>query len=276
MYISCSTLVCETERYPRVADGVRQIKDLGFESIDLAAFEDWQNVDPSYLVEEGEAWAEDFASVLSEFDMQMSSINAGPSASLSDPDPASFDAYQEEFLALVKLAERLDCPNLTVQPGKPRQDEPFEVTFARSGRRLQKLGEMLGDDGAVTLSLEGHEGSLLEKPVHAFGMMEALWPTVGFTYDPSHFVMQGFKLAETELLLPYVRHVHVRNASLDNMQASMEEGIIDFEWVVFALREHDYTGAVSVEYFSGFDGEFESTLALRDRLLELGVERSPS
>ena len=55
------------------------------------------------------------------------------------------------------------------------------------------------------------------------------------------------------------------------MQETMDAGMVDFEGLVNALAKHDYQGAVSIEYFSGFDPEFKSALALREKLLRLGV-----
>ena len=126
-------------------------------------------------------------------------------------------------------------------------------------------------ESGVSLSVEGHQGSLLEKPADGLRLMEALWPAVGFTYDPSHFVMQEIPLQETEQLLDYTVHVHVRNASPGNMQATMDEGSVDFAWLVSALRERGYQGGVAIVHFSGFDADFRSTLALRDLLVQLGV-----
>jgi len=41
---------------------------------------------------------------------------------------------------------------------------------------------------------------------------------------------------------------------------------------VSALKIRGYRGAVSIEYFSGFDMDLHSTRALRDLLLGLGIE----
>ncbi|MGC9346799.1 MAG: sugar phosphate isomerase/epimerase family protein, partial [Anaerolineae bacterium] len=179
-----------------------------------------------------------------------------------------------EVVALLELAKELECPNLTLQPGGPIAGEDNGAVFDRTQAHLAELGPLAKARG-VTLSVEGHQGSLLEKPGAALRMMESLWPDVGFTYDPSHWAMQRIPLIETEQLLSYTHHVHVRNAKPGAMQALMAEGTVDFEWLVEALREHAYTGAVAIEYFNGFDANFEETQALRDRLLALGVDAAP-
>jgi sugar phosphate isomerase/epimerase len=56
------------------------------------------------------------------------------------------------------------------------------------------------------------------------------------------------------------------------MQAAMGGSIVDFAWLIRALRDRRYDGAVAIEYFSGFDKGFESTCTLRDLLAGMGVE----
>jgi len=271
MHVSCSMLVCPQKDYPRVEDALGQIQALGFRAFDLAAFEGWQNVNPSLLAEAAEPWTGRFARAVAAAGMTVSSINCSPSRPLDDPDPASFERYEREFAALLALAERVGCPNITVQPGGALEGWSFPKLFDTAAAHLATLGRSCEGHG-VALSVEGHQGSLLEKPADGLRLMESLWPRVGFTYDPSHFVMQGIPLEETEPLLDYSVHVHVRNASPGQMQDTMEAGRVDFGWLVAALAARGYTGALTLEYFAGFDKGFASTLALRERLLELGVE----
>jgi sugar phosphate isomerase/epimerase len=52
------------------------------------------------------------------------------------------------------------------------------------------------------------------------------------------------------------------------MQASMDAGVVDFGWVVSALKEKGYEGAVAIEYLDGAEGE---AVKLRDLLIDLGL-----
>ena len=271
MYVSCSTLACTIEDCPDVRDVIFRIKGLGFGAFDLAAFEGWQNVNPSVLARGDEAWCGRLVEAVRQSGMRVSSINAGPSKPLNDPAPESFEQYRKEYAALCDLARSVGCANITVQPGRAMEGRDAGELFDAAAQHLAELAP-LGEAGGVTLSVEGHQGSLLEKPADALRMMERLWPGVGFTYDPSHFCMQGIALGRTEALLDYTRHVHVRNASVGQMQETFEGGEIDFAWLVSALRDRGYEGAVTIEYFGGFDKDFTSTLALREALVGLGVE----
>jgi len=271
MYLSCSSLVCPLETYPQITDVLRELKALGFQAFDLAAFEGWQNVDPSRLAGGGDAWSRAFVDAVAAAGMHVSSFNCGFSKPLNDPDPAAFAQCRQEYLALLDLAEAVRCANLTVQPGNPIAGQARDRSFDTLLAHLSELAALAQGRG-VTLGVEAHYGSLLEKPEDAQRMAQALWPGAGLTYDPSHLVMQGIPLPEAEALLAYTVHVHVRNASLHNMQETMADGVIDWAWLVGALRAHGYRGALAIEYFGGFDAGFENTRALRDRLLALGVQ----
>jgi sugar phosphate isomerase/epimerase len=76
-------------------------------------------------------------------------------------------------------------------------------------------------------------------------------PGLKLAYDPSHFVMTEQRLADSEPLLNHTAHVHLRNAVVGNFQAAMDEGILDFDWVLGALKSHGYEGYVAIEYIDG-------------------------
>jgi sugar phosphate isomerase/epimerase len=271
MILSCSTLCCTLERYPRIQDALEKIRAVGFHTIDLAVFENWQNVNPSLLAQPAENWSEVFMRVVSRVGLNVSSFNCGLSNPLNIFTPESFSQNTREFLALVKLAQAVRCPNLTVQPGNPIAGYDLQTLLEITAENLRSLGKMSQDHG-ITLSVEGHQGSILEDPEVAGRFIEGLWPGVGFTYDPSHWVMQDIPLPDTESLLDYTYHVHARNAATHQMQAAMSDGTVDFLWLIKALEERDYQGAVSIEYFSDFDADFRQTRILRDLLISLGVD----
>jgi sugar phosphate isomerase/epimerase len=238
-------------------------------------FEGWQNVDPSSLAKGNQAWIEELSLALAESEMAVCSLNCGLSQALNDPEPAAYGQYQAEFQALLGLSRLVDCPNITIQPGNPRPDTELGRSLELVAARLSELAGMCGDSG-VTLGVEAHQGSILEDPKEALHTIRQVWPAAGLTYDPSHFIMQGIPLSETEPLLDYSVHVHVRNASPGNMQETMLEGVVDFPWLIWALEKNGYTGPVTIEYFRGFDPDFANVLALRGQLLALEVKPGPA
>ena len=270
MHLSCSTLVFPADRYPDIADVIRRIKALGFSSLDLAALHGWQNIDPASLPSAGRECAARLAPVLEETGVAIPSFNAGFSRSITDPSPEAQEVCLAEFLALAELARVLSCPNVTIQPGKKPEAGGYAEAVDLCRSRLAALAAVSEELG-VGLSFEAHAGTLLEDPEQALPVLRDLWPKVGLTFDPSHFVMRDMPVARMEPLLDYTAHVHVRNASSGNMQDSVEKGSVDFPWLVQALKRRGYTGALAIEHFGGWDTDFSQTLALKDLMIELGV-----
>lgn len=272
MYVSCSCLVCAKKDYPTVEDALAKVRELGFGSFDLDAFENWQHVNPSELAAGGSAAVERLAAAIAASGLRAGSFNCGMSRPISEADAGAFEQYKREFAALLDLAKRVGCANLTIQPGSAGEsDDDADALLKLVAERAAELCAMARPRG-ISVGLEAHQGSLLEKPAAALRMAAELCPAVGITYDPSHLVMQGIALPEAEALLDHAVHVHVRNASRGNMQATMADGTVDFAWLVAALKRRGYQGPLAIEYFNAFDADFTNTLALRDLLVELGVE----
>jgi sugar phosphate isomerase/epimerase len=270
MYISCSGIGCDGKNYPTIQETIAKLKDVGFRSFDLDAFENWQHVSPSVLAEGDDQWVEAFISTVSETSMNVSSFNCGLSKALCDPEPEAFTQCKKEFMALLDLARAVGCPNLTLQPGERIEGIEDKQMISALKTHLAELAEPAQESG-ISLGVENHYGSVVENPDVILEVVAPLWPAVGLTYDPSHFVMQDISLPEYEPLLARTTHVHVRNASTGKMQDTMENGTVDFEWLIPALERNGYDGAVTIEYFSAFDKDFTTSLVLRDLLIELGV-----
>ena len=110
----------------------------------------------------------------------------------------------------------------------------------------------LADHDHIKLAIEAHKDCIVEKPDDALRVIQELYPLVGCCYDPSHFTMQDIALYRTRALLDYTYHVHARDASVGNMQEVHKKGAVDFEWLYDSLKECDYKGFVSIEYFNQF------------------------
>ena len=251
MILSCSTLCCTLDAYPHIEGTLVKIKALGFHTIDLAAFENWQNINPSVLAQSGETWSAEFLRAIELTGLKVSSFNCGLSIPLNSLQRQHFTQIEREYRSLVNLAESVGCPNITVQPGNPVDGIAPDTLLAIAAENVRALASISQEKG-ITLSLEGHQGSILEDPDVAYHFIESLWPAVGFTYDPSHWTMQDIPLPATEPLLDVLYHVHMRNATTDKMQAGMAQGKVDFEWLVRALEKHGYSGCCVHRVFFGF------------------------
>jgi sugar phosphate isomerase/epimerase len=265
MYLSCSTCV-----YGDLAlgDALDRIDGLGFGAFDLFALENMGQIWPSRLAA-GDVDSAAVARTIRDSGLRVSSFNCGFSHALNDPDSSARDQVDTEFRGLLELAASVGCSVFTVQTGGHGNTVGRVESFERALEGLQRLVSAAQGTG-IRLSFEPHWGAVVEKPADALHMARRLWPDVGITYDPSHFVMQTDidSLEETEPLLDYAVHVHVRNASPGKMQVSMDEGVVDFAWLVRALRERGYEGALAVEYLEAAESE---AVKLRDELISLGI-----
>ena len=66
--------------------------------------------------------------------------------------------------------------------------------------------------------------------------------------DYSHFICQGYTQSEVDILIPYTRHVHLRQAKNGLLQTKLEDGTIKFSLVLDNLRIAGFDGYLSVEY----------------------------
>ncbi|MHC5034300.1 MAG: sugar phosphate isomerase/epimerase family protein [Planctomycetota bacterium] len=262
--MSCSSAVANDLG---IQAAVLRLRELGFRYVDVFVFDDYAHLGPSRLAAGNRDEAEALMDAVVQSGMRVSSLNCLLSGVAAVPGTRA--QVGKEYLALLEVAEEVGCPNLTVQVGGILEGQDFAAAFDAARDGLLWL-HSLAEDRSTTLSFEAHVGSVVEKPAEALRMAESLWPAVGVSYDPSHFAMQEIPFEDTEPLLEYAVHVHVRNASPGRMVAPMAEGTVDFPRLVAALNERRYEGAVAIEYL---DPEDEAdVVTLRDLLVQLAVE----
>lgn len=266
LYLSCSSCV---EAHRPLADALARIRELGFAHVDLFAIESMEHIHPSQLAADSSGrLIRTIADAVAAAGLAVSSLNCGFSVPFTDTAPARAQ-MEREYRALLELAHAVGCSLLTIGIGSYDDRVGRVESFDRVLAGLKWLAA-LPTESPVRLSFEPHIGSPAEKPADALYLARRLWPEVSVTYDPSHFVMQPdvASLAQTEPLLQYTVHVHVRNAAPGRMQTPMAEGAVDFAWLVDALRRRGYAGALAIEYL---DGAEDDALKLRELLLALGV-----
>jgi len=115
-------------------------------------------------------------------------------------------------------------------PAPPRADDAWERAIAAYR-------------AAPGARIEPWPGSILDS-VFACKEMLAAVPGLALTVDTGHVACWGEDPAE---LLAYATHVQLRQARKGVAQTS--EGDVDFERVIARLRELDYRGRLSIEYF---------------------------
>ncbi len=189
----------------------------------------------------------------------------------NSPDPEQREASRALFLDMLELASRLNAPGMTTLPGIHWRGEGYEDSLARAGEELGWRAERASREG-LRFSIEPHVGSIVPTPEAALRLVEQT-PGLEITLDYSHFVCQGLAEEEADALIPVTRHVHVRGATPERVQASLRENMIDFERMLGALEAGGYDGYLTLEYvWLQWEGCHEcdnlaETILLRDRLL---------
>jgi sugar phosphate isomerase/epimerase len=275
MLLSCSTLVCPKETYPQLADALERIAKLGFKAIDLSCLGPWHGIDTVEVVERGDAYVSEIAAQVAEAGLRVSSLNTDAIRGIGYGITDELERARAKTEAMIALAKAVDCPNITSQVIVSRSEtaETRAAQLANYREYLLQYGRMVAGAG-LSFSIEGHEGSCLERPEVLLPLLEELSPAVQLAYDPSHLGALDIDVSDAPQLLDYAVHCHVRNALPGALQADYDRGIVDFNWVIAALGERGYPGALAIEYFGPFSTD-ENILALRDKLVSLGVQLEP-
>lgn len=242
---------CSTAGFTALSleDALENIRELGFDFVDLLMMENWAHINPSELVSDPVSKAKQVAEMLRTNGLTAAAINGNLSSPLNSPDSERQERNRAELEALAVFAENIGIPIIVLQPGRIDPDRGLERSQDASINALRDLVKLSGEHERE-LAIETHVHSVAEEYQDALRMVEAV-PGLKIAYDPSHFVMKELNLSESEPLIDHAVHVHLRNAVPGDFQADMYKGILDFDWVLGALKRHNYNGYISIEYIDG-------------------------
>jgi len=152
------------------------------------------------------------------------------------------DKDLEVFKALMPFVAALKPPGVTISPGVIQTDDG---AFARTVDALTQMVAAAQTVGVI-LSIEPHMESMASTPTAALSVLDAV-PGLKITLDWANMVCQNVAHDEILRLLPYTRHVQIRQAARNQLQTVFDKGKIDIMRVVRDLTEYDYKGVVCVE-----------------------------
>lgn len=163
---------------------------------------------------------------------------------ISAEDEARRSADITLFKALLPFAKALGAPGITLSPGLAAA----EADAGAFDRTAEALNEMMAvaQKIALPLSIEPHLDSIAPTPEHALRFVQAV-PGLQITLDIAHMVCQRIKPKDMWALLPYTRHVQLRQAKAKRLQTPFDKGSIDLAEVVAALKAAQYGGFISIE-----------------------------
>ncbi|GAA2759767.1 sugar phosphate isomerase/epimerase family protein [Actinopolymorpha rutila] len=170
----------------------------------------------------------------------------------------------EDVERLMRGAAALGVTQMRVPVGKPGP-EGYNAAFAQRREEYRRVAELAEQYGVKAL-IELHHQSLTSSASSAARFVEGFDPRhVGVIHDIGNMLQEGYEYDpwSLEILGEHLAHVHVKNAApvatpVDGANrtdwkwgwAPMRHGVGNLPKLFAALREHGYSGWVSVEDFS--------------------------
>ncbi len=164
---------------------------------------------------------------------------------------ASLDGYR----LACGIARELDCPVVRCISGLwPQEGHEREEVFARTVSGVKEAALIARHNG-VRLAVETHRGQLAWSAQETLDFIGAVdMEEVGVLYDVYWVEVRGEESIDEaiDMLSPWIIHVHAKNVRYDadgNAHATLlEDGEMDWCWIVNRLRAKGYDGYISDEY----------------------------
>jgi sugar phosphate isomerase/epimerase len=244
VYVACSTLCFA--RYP-LEQALRIIAELEFGKVDVAIHEQGPHLKPS--------------EVAADLGLAAQKIRIGPSLS-----PAAFSVeieapdeieYERQLGAIFHLARLSAVTTLTIPAGLSGSGMDAEI------KRLTPLARLATHEG-INLTVENRIGTVAEYPDAAVELCKKV-PGLGLTLDPSHYIAGPHQGKNYDQVLPYVRHVHLRDTGRgpDQFQVRVGQGEIEYGRLVAQLTRLGYDRLLTVEICDIPDAPFAMDAEVR-------------
>lgn len=174
----------------------------------------------------------------------------------------------EDLRVQFETCERLGVKYMFLSP--KRHDAPFEVIYDR----LRQAGDLAAKHG-VLLVLETHPDLGTNGEVHVATMKAINHPNVRVNFDTANITYYNrdtSAVSELGKCIDYVATLEVKdhNGAFETWNfPALGEGIVDFPALFKVLRDHGYTGPITIEV-EGVKG-VDWRLADRKKALEASV-----
>jgi len=238
-----------------------RLRALGFEEVDLIVIESWGLVSLAALVKDFESEASRVEALFAKHSLRAVSVNAAFSPDLHDrEDPAHNISRLNEVRALARLMRRLGIKTGAHYPGYVAdwKNDPAGV-WCDTMASLREIQTVLAEYPGIRLAPELHYRTPFESPEAARRLLRE-FPELPYTYEPSHFIVQGLDWRETGDLLDGACHIHLRGCGPDRLQGPPADSEEALRWVVARLKARNYRGMISIEYLPQADFDVEQAI----------------
>jgi len=173
---------------------------------------------------------------------------------------ATGEEYYRQFRAVCRLAKATKVVTLVVPSAE------LGTPFNEEVERLRRLADLAALEGS-RVGMKTTVGCLTEDPDTAMVLCDNV-KGLGLTFDPSHFVCGPHANRNTEKLMKYVYHVHLRDSTRKELQVRVGKGDIEYGRLISQLRKVGYNRALTVHMAELPDADHGGELRKMRLLLE--------
>ncbi|RMF88449.1 MAG: sugar phosphate isomerase/epimerase [Planctomycetota bacterium] len=174
--------------------------------------------------------------------------------------PARGEEFFRQFAAVCKLAKATQVVTLVAHASE------LGTPFNEEIDRLKRMVGIATSEGVV-VALLTETGTMTESPDTAAVLCKTV-KGLQLCLDPSHFIYQRESQASMEPVLPYVRHVRLRDTTAEKLQVQVGQGNVEYGKLVAHLGRFEYDKALSVDVLPQDDIDQNAELRKFRLLLE--------
>ena len=240
-------------------DAIRKIAGLGFKAVEIMA--DRPHLYPPDFNDDN---LSRLKGVLNETGLTVTNLNSFTLFAVGDTYLPSWIEPEKErrkirirhTRACLKIADFLNCKNISVPPGGPLDGVSRKTALSRFYRGLEKVVP-LAESLDVKILVEPEPHLLLENTREFLDFIKGIQSAaVGINFDIGHFFCAGEDPGKAfETLCRWVGHVHVEDIAPDRSHNHLiaGQGAIAFADVFKTMARLGYQGDISLELYPYVD-----------------------
>ncbi|ADB15508.1 Xylose isomerase domain protein TIM barrel [Pirellula staleyi DSM 6068] len=227
-----------------------RLTDLEYTNVELAMFEDGDQMKPSQIAADVDAALKICRNTrrldIASFDVRI----------ITDTKAEHYN----QFEAICRLAKAAKVVTISVPSGE------LGTPFNEEVEHLRKLVDIATQHG-VRVGMKSQIGRLSEDPDTVAVLCDNC-KGLGLTYDPSQYIFGPAYGRNTDKLIKYVYHTHLRDTNRKALQVRVGQGEIEYGRIVTLLQKAKYNRALCVNITEMADVDHVGELRKMRLLLE--------
>jgi sugar phosphate isomerase/epimerase len=227
VYVACSTLSFSKLS---LEDALRTIREMHFTKADLAVHAAGPHLTPAEVAADS-GW---IAQRLKAANLPLAAIHL-------DTGHATPEEARNMIRAVARLARVSTTPVLTIPPAAVGADFDAEVA------RLSEWVKVVAAEGVI-LTIETLSTAVTADPLGAIELCRRI-PGLGITLDPTHYQIGPHGAINYDAVIPFVKHVRLRDSGKtpEQFQLRIGQGDIEYGRIIGQLERCRYDRALTVD-----------------------------